>query len=92
MNASYTPGFNIKPGAPVTFLVRTFAKTNGEETWDLGDGSPLGFTKSDANAEKRTKYGYVLIERAFAKPGDYVVTVKNGSAIAQLWVPVKHID
>jgi murein DD-endopeptidase MepM/ murein hydrolase activator NlpD len=92
INASYTPGFNIKPGAPVTFLVRTFGTTNREETWDLGDGSPLRFTKSDGNAEKRAKNGYARIEHTFAKPGDYVVTVKNGNATTRLWVPVKPVD
>ena len=30
----------IKPGDPVTFKVRTFRTTDGQETWDFGDGTP----------------------------------------------------
>jgi murein DD-endopeptidase MepM/ murein hydrolase activator NlpD len=89
INASYTPGLNVKPGMRVTFLVRTFGKTDGEETWDFGDGSPMRSTKSDGNASQLAKDGYARIEHTFAKPGDYIVTVKNGGATTRLWVPVK---
>src|SRR5262249_14878233 len=40
IHAVYHPTVGIKPGEPVTFLVRTFRTTDGKETWDFGDGSP----------------------------------------------------
>jgi murein DD-endopeptidase MepM/ murein hydrolase activator NlpD len=88
INASFTPGLDIRPGVAVTFLVRTFGKTDGGETWDFGDGSPIRSTRSDGNAQQLAKDGYARIEHAFAKPGDYIVTVRNGSAVTRLWVPV----
>jgi PKD repeat protein len=89
INASYTPGLDVKAGSPVTFLVRTFGKTDGEETWDFGDGSPRGSTQSDGNAVQLAPNGYARITHTYSKPGNYVVTVRNGSATAHLWVPVK---
>ena len=40
IHAAYYPTFGIQPGDEVTFKVRTFGTTDGEETWDFGDGSP----------------------------------------------------
>ena len=36
---AYHPSLDIKPGDPVTFLVRTFNTAVGNEVWDFGDGS-----------------------------------------------------
>lgn len=89
INANYAPGHDIKPGTVVRFQVRTFGKTDGEETWDFGDGSPRRSTKSDGNVKTLAPDGYAKIEHTYTKPGDYIVTVKNGNATTQLWVPVR---
>lgn len=89
INASYFPSLNVKAGQTITFKVRTFGLTSGEETWDFGDGSPRRSTQSDGNAVKLAKNGYAIITHTFAKPGNYIVTVKNGAAATtHLWVPV----
>jgi len=89
INASYFPSLNVKAGQTITFKVRTFGLTSGEETWDFGDGSPRRSTQSDGNAVKLAKNGYAIITHTYAKPGNYIVTVKNGAAATtHLWVPV----
>jgi murein DD-endopeptidase MepM/ murein hydrolase activator NlpD len=90
INASYFPSLDVKAGQVITFKVRTFGLTNGEETWDFGDGSPRRSTQSDGNAVKLAKNGYAIITHTYAKPGNYIVTVKNGAAATtHLWVPVR---
>ena len=89
INASYFPSLEVKAGQALTFKVRTFGLIGGEETWDFGDGSPRRSTQSDGNAEKLAKNGYAVIQHTYAKPGDYIVTVKNGAATTHLWVPVR---
>ncbi len=89
INASYFPSLDLKAGQALTFKVRTFGLIGGEETWDFGDGSPRRATQSDGNAEKLAKNGYAVIQHTYAKPGDYIVTVKNGAATTHLWVPVR---
>ena len=38
---------------------------------------------------KLAKNGYAIITHTYAKPGNYIVTVKNGAAATtHLWVPV----
>src|SRR5262245_48918125 len=49
IHATYAPTTGIKPGDAVKFLVRTFRTTDGEETWDFGDGSPPETAHSDGN-------------------------------------------
>ena len=89
INASYFPSLNVKAGQTITFKVRTFGLTSGEETWDFGDGSARRSTQSDGNAVTLAKNGYAVITHTYAKPGNYVVIVKNGSAATtHLWVPV----
>src|SRR5438874_7874828 len=39
MHAAYFPSLKIRPGDPVTFVVRTAATIPSGETWDFGDGS-----------------------------------------------------
>ncbi|MBM3786644.1 MAG: hypothetical protein FJW30_19975 [Acidobacteria bacterium] len=89
INASYTPGLDVKAGQAITFLVRTFGKTNGEETWDFGDGSARRTTQSDGNSVQLAPDGYARIQHSYTKPGDYLVTVRNGHATTHLWVPVR---
>jgi len=83
---------DIAPGKPVTFKVRTFGTTDGEEGWSFGDGA-TGVTKSDGNIEEHAKNGFAAITHIFAKPGDYIVRAERTNrlgqkAIAHLWVPV----
>jgi protein-L-isoaspartate(D-aspartate) O-methyltransferase len=73
----YSPTFGIKPGDPVTFLVRTFRTTDGQETWDFGDGSPKVQVKSDGNVVPLAKDGYARTVHRYAKAGHYLVRVER---------------
>lgn len=77
----------------MTFKVRTFRTTEGEEKWDFGDGTPAVAVKSDGNAKPRAPDGYAETVHRYAKPGHYVVRVERvghtgGTAIAHLHVRV----
>jgi murein DD-endopeptidase MepM/ murein hydrolase activator NlpD len=92
IQAAYWPTMGIAPGTPVTFKVRTFGTTDGEESWSFGDGANAT-TKSDGNVEKHAKNGFAATTHAFTKAGDYIVRVERANrfgqkAIAQLWVRV----
>lgn len=94
IHAAYAPTFDIRPGQPVRFFVRTFRTTDGQETWDFGDGSPAVTVQSDGNVTPLAKDGYAITEHAYAKPGLYLVRVertdKNGyRAVAKLKVVVE---
>jgi lysophospholipase L1-like esterase len=87
------PTAGIKPGEPVTFLVRSFRTTDGKETWDFGDGSPKVQVQSDGNVVKLAKDGYARTVHAFEKPGHYLIRVERTdrrgfTAIAHLHVRV----
>lgn len=73
----YAPTFGVKPGDEVTFKVRTFATTDGEETWDFGDGSPAATTRSDGNVKMLAPDGYAVLKHRYAQPGHYVVRVER---------------
>ena len=88
IHAACWPTMGIRPGAPVTFKVRTFGTQAGEETWDFGDGSAKVTTRSDGNAVALAKDGYAATTHAFAKPGDYIVRVERERAVAHLHVRV----
>jgi murein DD-endopeptidase MepM/ murein hydrolase activator NlpD len=75
IHAAYSPTFGIRPGDPVTFLVRTFRTTDGRETWDFGDGSPKVEVQSDGNVVPLAKDGYARTVHTFQKPGHYLVRV-----------------
>jgi hypothetical protein len=94
IQAAYAPTINIHPGDPVTFKVRTFRTTDGEETWDFGDGSPAVKVKSDGNVDLHAKNGFAVTTHRFTQPGNYIVSVarpnkKGYTARANLWVPVE---
>ena len=79
-------------GASVTFKVRTFGTTDGEETWSFGDGATAR-TKSDGNVVPLAKNGFATTTHVFQKPGDYIVRVERVNrfgqkAIAHLFVRV----
>jgi murein DD-endopeptidase MepM/ murein hydrolase activator NlpD len=90
----FHPTTGIRPGQPVTFKVRSFRTTVGEETWNFGDGSPKVTTKSDGNAVQLAKDGYAITTHSFSKPGDYLVRVERTNAhghtaIGHVWVRVE---
>ena len=76
MHAAYFPSLNIRPGDPVTFVVRTAATTPTGETWDFGDGSPPVKVQSDASIGSRGA-GYATRVHSFAKPGQYLVRAEH---------------
>src|SRR5205814_1720311 len=77
IHAVYHPTFGIKPGDPVTFLVRTFRTTDGKETWNFGDGTPAVEVQSDGNVIPLAKDGYARTVHRFERPGRYVVRVER---------------
>lgn len=77
IHAAYYPTTNLRPGDPITFKVRTFRTTHGEERWDFGDGSPSVTVQSDGNANVHAKDGYAVTQHAYAKPGDYLARVER---------------
>lgn len=94
MQPAYHPTLNIKPGDPVTFLVRTFNTAAGNEVWDFGDGSPDVSVKSETvDRRNYTKGKFAETVHAFSEPGHYVVRVERSDeaglkAIAHLHVMV----
>jgi murein DD-endopeptidase MepM/ murein hydrolase activator NlpD len=92
IQATYWPTTGILPGASVTFKVRTFGTTEGQETWSFGDGGAAR-TKSDGNAVPLAKDGFAITTHVFQRPGDYIVRVERTNrlgqkAIAHLFVRV----
>lgn len=77
IHAAYAPTFGIEPGDPVTFAVRTFRTTDGEETWDFGDGSPRVTVHSDGNVIPLAKDGYAKTIHRYQRPGHYLVRVER---------------
>jgi hypothetical protein len=92
LQAAYWPTTGIAPGKTVTFKVRAFKTTDGEEHWFFGDGSTAE-TKSDGDVEEHAKNGFAVTTHAFSKPGDHIVRVERANqwgqkAITHLWVHV----
>jgi murein DD-endopeptidase MepM/ murein hydrolase activator NlpD len=77
IHAVYYPTFDVKPGDPVTFLVRSFRTTEGKEKWDFGDGSPKVDVQSDGNVVPLAKDGYARTVHRFEKAGHYIVRVER---------------
>ena len=93
IHAAYSPTFNIRPGDAVTFKVRTFRTTEGNERWDFGDGSPPVTVTSDGNVNPHAKDGYAVTIHRYDKPGHYLVRVERSDqrgarAVAHLHVRV----
>ena len=92
---AYHPTLNIKPGDPVTFLVRTFNSNVSNEVWNFGDGSPQVTVKSETVSLKdNTKGKFAETVHSFSKSGHYIVSVERSNeygynAIAHLHVTVK---
>ena len=76
IHAAYAPTFNILPGNPVTFKVRTFRTTGGQETWYFGDGTDKVTVRSD-NRVKHDPHGYAVAVHRYQKAGNYLVSVER---------------
>ena len=97
IHPAYYPTTGIRPNDAVKFKVRTFRTTDGEETWDFGDGSPTVTTKSDGNVKALAPDGYAVTSHSFAKPGHYIVKVERtkkagSSAVGYLHVTVESAE
>lgn len=79
IHAAYWPTEGLKPGQEITFKVRSFRlrADEGRERWDFGDGSPAAEVRSDGNAVKLAKDGYAVTTHRYARPGDYIVSVRR---------------
>jgi hypothetical protein len=77
LHANYWPSLDVRAGDEVTFKVRAFRMSDGEETWDFGDGSPTVKTQSDGAGPPLNKEGYAITRHRYASPGHYVVQVKR---------------
>ncbi len=94
IHPAYTPTYGIRPGQPVTFLVRSFGTTRPGETWDFGDGTDPVEVTSDGNADAHNPDGYARCTHSYSEPGDYIATVTHTnehgfSATGKLWVRVE---
>ena len=77
IHAAYSPTQNIHPGDSITFKVRTSGTTDGNETWDFGDGTAPVQVRSDGNVKALAPDGYAVTTHRFAKPGDYLPHVER---------------
>jgi murein DD-endopeptidase MepM/ murein hydrolase activator NlpD len=94
IHAAYSPTLNLRAADAITFKVRTFGTTDGEETWDFGDGTLAVVTRSDGNVKALAPDGYASTAHSYKTPGDYLVRVertdrKGRKATARLHV---HVD
>jgi hypothetical protein len=83
LHATYAPTMGIKAGDPVTFKVRSFRTTHGNEVWDFGDGSATVTVKSDGNVKALAKDGYAVTTHRFDRAGTYIVNVKREDQFGQ---------
>lgn len=91
LHVNYYPSLDLEPGREITFKARTFNAVRGQETWDFGDGSPVGTTSSipcwgDASLVPDGEenillhpQGYASITHSYARPGHYLATVRRTS-------------
>lgn len=77
IHPAYAPTQGIKPGNSIKFLVRTFGTTDGEETWEFGDGTPKVIVHSDGNVAIHAKDGYAITTHKYEKPGVYLAKVER---------------
>jgi len=94
IHASYWPSLKNRVGEPITFKVRSFGNTSGNEVWDFGDGSPEVSVKSDGNVKPLNEHGYAVTEHTYQKAGDYLVKVERSrddgvKAVTRLHVKVE---
>ena len=82
----------LRTGDDVTFKVRSFRTTFGDETWDFGDGTEKVTVKSDGNVEQHAKDGYAVTQHRFSKPGHHVVRVERTNERGQKAIGHLHVE
>ncbi|MCR4412340.1 MAG: PKD domain-containing protein [Thermoguttaceae bacterium] len=92
VHVTYHPSLGVRPGTEITFKARTFGTTDGEESWDFGDGSPRRTTRSDGNVKPLAKDGYVVLRHRYEKPGHYLVRVERTDRKGQTAVNAVHVE
>jgi murein DD-endopeptidase MepM/ murein hydrolase activator NlpD len=83
IHLAYAPTMGLRAGQEITFEVRSFGTTAGQERIDFGDGSPAATAKSDGCVNDLAKDGYAVLKHAFAKAGQYVVTARRTNERSQ---------
>jgi murein DD-endopeptidase MepM/ murein hydrolase activator NlpD len=91
IDAAYFPTFGIRPGDPITFKVRSFNVTHGQETWDFGDGSPAAHTQSGDEASVQSEDGFAATVHRYTKPGHYLVRVERSDAEGRTAIARLHV-
>jgi len=80
LQPAFHPTLDIRPGDPVTFLVRSFNVETGYEVWDFGDGSPQDTVSSEPPTRQNYTEGkFAETVHSFAEPGDYIVKVERSN-------------
>ncbi len=80
IQAAFYPTIDIKPGTPVTFLVRTFNTAVNYEVWNYGDGTPQDTVKSETvNRKESTKGKFAESYHSFSRPGIFIVKVERSN-------------
>ena len=75
VQAAYAPTFGIRPGDPVTFLVRSFNTGEGKAVWNFGDRSAPVFVQSNGNHDKHDPAAYARIIHKYDTPGHHIACV-----------------
>lgn len=88
----FYPTTGIRAGDTVTFKVRTFRTTHGEETWDFGDGTAQMKVRSDGNARVHAKDGYAVTTHRYSKPGHYIARVERTNERGEKAVGHVHVE
>ena len=91
LHVTYAPSLQVRAGDEVTFKARAFGTTDGEETWDFGDGSPKATTHSNRHPEQHAKDGYAIITHRYQRPGDYLVRVERTDARGRVAIGRVHV-
>ena len=91
IHPAFSPTMGIHPADPVTFKVRAFRTTFGNEIWDFGDGTEKVTVKSDGNVEMHAKDGYAVTQHRFAKAGNYLVRVERTNERGQKAIGHLHV-
>jgi hypothetical protein len=91
IHATYWPTMDLKPGQAITFKVRAFGTTHGEEAWDFGDGT-AATTKSDGCVDPMAADGYARTSHAYDRAGDYIVTVRRADGHGLEAIGHLHVD
>jgi murein DD-endopeptidase MepM/ murein hydrolase activator NlpD len=91
IHPAFAPTTNIRPGDLVTFKVRSFGTTFGNETWDFGDGTEKVTVRSDGNVEQHARDGYAVTQHRFSNAGHYIARVERANEHGQIAIGHLHL-